>query len=192
MRNPFRTLSRAVGVLLALAAIAVAAAAAPAASANSGQPLRSSLTMNLEIYDAYLSQACGVEVFANVAFTEQRTVFPGQTPTSPARELTTYDGDIQWFVRASGKSYSDTLKSVLTISYPQGIELWSPARVTVVGRHGGTFPIGDAAPGTGVLVYDATVYAEDQGFPYWFVDGGPIQKVGLFDSTTQRICAALK
>jgi hypothetical protein len=190
MQDLLRQLARAFGVFVALAAVAVVAA--PGASAHGKPPLRSSLTMTLEIYDAYTSQACGQDVFANVTFTEQRNVFLGETTASPARELTTYDGDIQWFVRGTGKSYSDKLKSVLSISYPQGIELWAPARVTVVGRNGGTFPIGDSPAGTGLLVYDATVNAEDQGFPYWFVNGGPIAKLGTFDFTTQRICAALK
>jgi hypothetical protein len=148
--------------------------------------------MNLEIYDSYLSRACGLEVFANVGFTEVRNVFLGETTASPARELATYDGDIKWFVRESGKSYSDKLKSVLNISYPQGIELWAPARVTVIGRHGGTFPIGGGPAGTGVLVYDATVNAEDGGFPYWFVNGEAVARLGTFDFTTQRICAALR
>ena len=58
------------------------------------------------------------------------------------------------------------MASVLHISYPEGIELLKPARITVVGQHGGTFPIGGGPAGTGVLVYDATIYAELDGFPF--------------------------
>jgi hypothetical protein len=184
-----RTLTRALGVVLTLAAIAVAVA--PEASAHRNQPLRSTETFTLDIYDSYLSRACGVEVVATLEVTERRNVFLGADEAAPARELTTYDGDITWLARASGATYSDKLKSTLEIAYPQGIELWKPARVTVVGRNGGTFPIGGGPAGTGILVYDATVYAIDQGFPYWFVDGDPVHKLGLFDLTTRRICAAL-
>lgn len=185
----FRTLSRVLGVALTLAAIAVAAA--PAASARTSPPLRSTETFTLNIYDAYLSRACGVEVVATLTATEQRNVFPGADEASPAREITTYDGEITWLARASGATYSDKLKSVVTIAYPQGIEIGKPARVTVIGRNGGTFPIGGGPAGTGILVYEATVYASDQGFPYWFLNGDAVRSLGTFDLTARRICAAL-
>jgi hypothetical protein len=176
-------------VALVLAAIAVAAA--PGASARKNPPLRSTETFTLDIYDSYLSTACGVEVVANLTVTERRNVFLGADEASPASEITTYDGEITWLARASGATYSDKLKSTLTIAYPQGIELWKPARVAVVGRNGGTFPIGGGPAGTGLLVYDATVYASDQGFPYWFTESDPVYKLGFFDLATRRICAAL-
>ena len=121
-----RTLTRALGVVLTLAAIAVAVA--PEASAHRNQPLRSTETFTLDIYDSYLSRACGVEVVATLEVTERRNVFLGADEAAPARELTTYDGDITWLARASGATYSDKLKSTLEIAYPQGIELWKPAR----------------------------------------------------------------
>jgi hypothetical protein len=184
-----RTLCRVLGVALVLAAIAVAAA--PGASARKNPPLRSTETFTLNIYDSYLSQACGVEVVADLTATERRSVYLGATEGSPAAEITSYDGEITWQNRASGATYSDKLKSTLTIAYPEGIELWKPARVTVVGHNGGTFPIGGGPAGTGILVYDATVYASNEGFPYWFVGGEPIYKLGLFDLATRRICRAL-
>jgi hypothetical protein len=189
MHTVLRKLPRALGVLLALAAVAVVAV--PAAGAQRNQPLRSSLTMSLEIYDQYLSGACGVDVFADVDFTERRTVFPGADAASSAHELTTYDGTITWKTRGSANTYSSPLEVALTIVYPEGIDLFKPARVTVVGSNGATFPIGGGPAGTGILVYDATIYAEEQGFPYWFVNGDPISKLGTFDVTTKRICAAL-
>ena len=42
-----------------------------------------------------------------------------------------------------------------------------------------------------VRVYDATDYAEDQGFPYWFVNGEPVFQHGNFAWTTKRICDRL-
>ena len=72
----------------------------------------------------------------------------------------------------------------MRIDYPEGIELWKPARVTVTGLHGGTFPIGGGPAGKlGTLVYDATVYAtDDEGFPYWFTEGGPSSMSGNFEA----------
>ena len=184
LHNPFR---RTLALVLALAA--VAAVAAPVAAAHA--PLRSSEEVNLNIYDAYLSQQCGVEVVATLSGTEVRRIHRGHDAASPARELPTFDGEITWLARATGKSYTDRMSSVLHISYLEGIELFKPARVTVTGRHGGTFPIGGGPAGSGVLVYDATVYAEDQGFPYWFVDGDPIFQHGTFAWATKRICDRL-
>jgi hypothetical protein len=188
LSTSLRTLGRALSLLLALAVVAVAA---PAASAHGSAPLRSSEQVDLNIYDAYLSQQCGVEVVATLSGTERRTVYHGRDVASPAREVATFDGRITWLARESGKTVADRMWSVLHISYPEGIELWKPARVTVTGRHGGTFPIGGGPAGTGVLVYDATIYAEDQGFPYWFVEGDPTIQHGTFERTTQRICAQL-
>ena len=189
LHNPFRTPPRTLALLLTLAA--VAAVVAPIATAHGNPPLRSSQEVNLNMYDAYLSQQCGVEVVATLSGTEQRRIYRGDDPVSPARELTTFDGEITWLARMTGKSYADRMSSVLHIVYPEGIELWKPARVTVTGRHGGTFPIGGGTAGSGILRYDATVYAEDQGFPYWFVNGDAVFQRGNFARTTQRICAQL-
>jgi hypothetical protein len=189
LHNPFRTVSRMLALVLAVAA--VAAVMAPIATAQPKAPLRSSEEVNLNIYDAYLSEHCGVEVVATLSGTQVRRIYHGRDAASAARELTTFDGKITWLARASGRSYADRLTNVLHISYPEGIELFKPARVTVTGRHGGTFPIGGGPAGSGILVYDATVYAEDQGFPYWFVNGEPVIQHGTFASTTKRICDRL-
>jgi hypothetical protein len=187
--SPFQTAPRMLALVLALAA--VAAVLAPVAAARPNAPLRSSEEVDLNIYDAYLSQQCGVEVVATLSGTQERRIYRGRNETSPARELTTFDGKITWLARATGRSYADRMSSVLHISYPEGIELFKPARVTVTGRHGGTFPIGGGPAGSGILVYDATVYAEDRGFPYWFVDGDPIFQHGTFAWATKRICDRL-
>ena len=81
------------------------------ASAHKNPKLRFTETFTLNIYDAYLSNACGVEVVATLTATEERTVFPGADEDSPASERTTYDGDITWLAPASGATYSDELKS---------------------------------------------------------------------------------
>jgi hypothetical protein len=190
MHNPLRGRARTFALLLALAA--VVAVAAPAASANYTPPLRSSEEVSLEIYDAHLSQACDTEVFATLSGVYERKLVLGQAEGDAAYGVDTFAGQITWFSRTSGKSYSDGIRSKLQIQYPEGVELFAPARVTVTGRHGGTFPIGGGPAGYGVLVYDATVYAiDDQGFAYWFVNGDPISAGGNFDATAARICAAL-
>jgi hypothetical protein len=189
LHNPLRTAQRTLALILAL--VAAAAIATPVAAAHRSTPLRSSEDVNLNIYDAHLSRQCGLEVVATLSGTEVRRIYRGYDAASPVRELTTFDGKITWLARATGKSYTDRMSSVLHISYPQGIELFKPARVTVTGRHGGTFPIGGGPAGTGILVYDATVYAEDQGFPYWFVNGDAVVQRGTFSWTTRRICAQL-
>jgi len=187
--TPLRALHRM--LLLLLLAVVCASVAVPAASSHGTAPLRSTEKVELNIYDAYLSQHCGIEVVGTLSGVERRTVYRGREATSPAREVTTFDGRITWQNRATGATYSDRMASVLHIAYPEGIELFKPARITVVGQHGGTFPIGGGPAGTGVLVYDATVYAEADGFPYWFVEGDPVVQRGTFDWTTRRICARL-
>ena len=182
--------SRTITLLLAL--VALAAVLAPAAGAHDQAPLRTSERFTLNIYDSYLSVQCDQEVVATLSGVERRAIFRGRTATSPAYELTTFDGRITWEAPATGKTYSDRMASLLHISYPNGIELFEPARITVTGQHGGTFPIGGGPAGTGVLVYDATVYAlDDAGFPFWSVNGVPTFQRGTFDATARRICARL-
>ena len=60
IRRTFRTLA----LLLAVAAVASVAASA---TTGHGNPLRSSLKVNLDIYDAHLSQKCDTEVVATLA-----------------------------------------------------------------------------------------------------------------------------
>jgi hypothetical protein len=190
--SPFRALSRTVGLLLALAALAAVLAPAASAHGRAPAPIRTSETFELNIYDSHLSIQCDQEVVATLSGTERRTIYLGRTPTSPATELNTFDGRITWQAPATGKSYSDRMASVLHISYPQGIDLFNPARITVLGQHGGTFPIGGGPAGTGVLVYDATIYSlADDGSPYWSVDGDPVAQHGNFAQTAKRICARL-
>jgi len=182
-----RALVRDRAVLLAL--LAVAAVAAPAAAADRNGPIRTSLELELNIYDQYLTEACGTEVVADLSGLLEKKVVVGKTA---AHEVVTFNGQIRWIARNTGTSYSSSLVNRMQIEYPEGIELWKPARVTVIGRHGGTFPIGGGPAGKGTLVYDATVYAvDDEGFPYWFVEGDPISMSGNFERETQRICAAL-
>jgi hypothetical protein len=176
--NTLRAAARTLALWLTLAAVAAVAAAA--ATARGNPPLRSSEEVELNIYDAYLSQECGVEVVATLTGTEERRIHLGDYLASPARELATFDGEITWLARATGKSHADRMSSALHISYPEGIELGKPACVTVTGRHGATFPIGDGPAGSGILIYDGTVYAEDKGFPYWFVHGDAVFQHGTF------------
>jgi hypothetical protein len=95
-------------------------------------------------------------------------------------------------MRDTGNSYSSALVNRLRIDFPEGLDLFKPATIKVTGHHGGTFPIGGGPPGGGTLVYNGLVYAiDDDGIPYWAVEGDPISMGGNFDGTTRRICAAL-
>ena len=190
--NPLRALSRTVRLLLAL--VALAAVVAPAASAHGQAPaLRSSEKVELNIYDAYLSVACGVEVVATLSGTERRTIYRGRTATSPAHELTTFDGRITWQVAGHRQDVHATAwRACCTSPTRRASSSSSRPASRSTGQHGGTFPIGGGPAGTGVLVYDATVYAEADGFPYWFVNGDPTFQRGTFDATAKRICARLR
>ena len=84
------------------------------------------------------------------------TLYTGKRAGDAAYELDTFDGRITWLNRANGKTYSDAIRSAIHIKYPEGVELFKPARVTVTGLHGGTFPIGGGQAGLGVLVYSRT------------------------------------
>jgi hypothetical protein len=186
-------LSRILAALLAL--VAIAAVTAPTAAADRNRPLRTSLELQLDIFDPYLTEACGTEVTANLSGLLEKKVFVGNEDGAhgvAAHEIDTFRGEITWFAEDTGKSYSSALVNRLRIDYPEGIDLFAPARITVTGRHGGTFPIGGGPPGRGTLVYDAIIFAvDDEGFPYTFVTGDPISMSGNFERTTRRICAAL-
>jgi hypothetical protein len=176
-------------VLLALMAIAVVAA--PSAGANA-PPSRSFELPELEIFDLHLTTACGGDwVFANVTGTvDERLVL--NKDGSVNHEIESFHGRITWFKRNSDKSYSASLVNRVRIDYPEGVDLFKPAVITVTGHHGGTFPIGGGPPGGGTLVYNGFVYAvDDEGFTYWATEGAPISMSGNFDGWTRRICEAL-
>jgi hypothetical protein len=183
--------------VLLLAVLAIGAIAAPAASANSTPPLRSTLEMELEIFDLHLTTACGGEwVFADVSFVEERKLVFDADGVG-AREVATMDGEITWFTRDSGKSYTSKLVNKTEIEYPEGVDLFAPAKVTVTVYHGNTFPVGIGLPGRGTVTYDAFVIVggDADELPYWTVDGDPTSMNGRFAATlaenTARICAAL-
>jgi hypothetical protein len=194
-RGGLRLVPRIRVALLALVALAaVTALAAPAASANSTPPLRSTLAMDLEMFDLHVSTACDKWVFANVSFVEERKIIFEKDGS--AREVATVDGRIEWFTRDSGKSYSSKIVNKTVIDYPEGIDLFKPAKITVTVYHGNTFPVGDILPGRGTVAWDGLVYATtDEGIPFYFTEGPPVSMSGGFAAsmaeTTQRICAAL-
>jgi hypothetical protein len=181
-------------LLLALAVVAVAAVIAPTANAGPDRTFKHSFHLDeLNIYDPYLSQSCGFEVVGLVSGDFERKVELGKGGDVAARETSKFNGRITWIHRATGQSYSDKIENTSRIEYPQGIELWAPAHVTVTGSHGGTFPVGDGPPGSGKFEYDAVIYAtdEDNIFPYIFVDGEPTWTGRSFDRATEKVCAAL-
>jgi hypothetical protein len=176
--------------ILLLALVAVAAVAAPAATAT--PPVSDSLDLELELFDLSATTACGgIWVFANVeGVIERRLYFASDGSVS--HQIETFQGRIEWFTRDSGKSYSSALVNKVRIDFPEGTDLFKPAKITVTGMHGGVFPIGGGPAGTGTLHYDGFVYAsDDAGFQYWATDGGPTSMSGNFEATNRRICAAL-
>jgi hypothetical protein len=181
-------------VLLALGAVAVAAVLAPTANAAPDRKLEYSFHLDeLNIYDPYLTNACGFEVVGLVSGDFERKLELPKGKSVAARETSKFRGNMTWINRATGRSYSDKVENTSKIEYPQGIDLWLPAHVTVTGSHGGTFPVGDGPPGPGRFEYDAVIYATDweTGFPYIFVDGQPTWTGKSFDRATEKVCAAL-
>lgn len=176
--------------LLTLAALALAAVAVPAAGAEPA-PRPAQAEVEVELFDLHVSSACGSDVFAIVSAKLDTRI--QRDRSGAVRAMTeTLRGHITWFTRDTGKSYSSPLANVVHTEFPQGLEPQAPARITVVGLHGGTFPIGGGPPGAGVLVYDGTVVIADEDRPFVVADGSdPLAAFGNFASTTRRICAAL-
>ena len=75
--------------------------------ARTGQaPLRSSEQVELNIYDAHLSEACGQSRWSRPSPAPTADVYRGRDAASPALELPTFDGRITWLARATGKTYA--------------------------------------------------------------------------------------
>ena len=191
--NPLRALSRTVRLLLAL--VALAAVVAPAASAH-GQARAVAVVGEGGAEHLRRLPEPGVRQSRSsptLSGTERRTIYRGRTATSPAHELTTFDGRITWQVAGDRQVVHATAwRACCTSPTRRASSSSSRPASRSSGQHGGTFPIGGGPAGTGVLVYDATVYAEADGFPYWFVNGDPTFQRGTFDATAKRICARLR
>jgi hypothetical protein len=179
--------------VVVIALVAFAAVMAPTAGAEPNRVLTFSFEIeNGSIYDSALSRACGTTIVAGLSGVVERKVVLGKNGNVAAHETKTFDGQITWFNQAAGTSYTDKLKSTSRIEYPEGIDLFLPAHVTVTGRNGGTFPVAGGPPGTGKFEYDALIYAtDDEGFPYIFETSDPTWTGPSFDNATARICAAL-
>jgi hypothetical protein len=179
--------------IMLLALFAVAAVIVPTAGANPNAPVRSSFELpDLEIFDLHLTTACGgTRVFANVSGTVDRTLY-FDNDGNVDHAIEALHGRITWFTRGTGTSYSSSIVNRSRIDFPEGVDFFAPATITVTGHHGGTFPIGGGPPGGGTLKYNAFIYTiGDDGFPYTAVEGDPISMSGNFEGTTRRICEAL-
>ena len=178
--------------ILLLALVAVAALTAPTAVANPNAPIRDTFELpQLELFDLSTSTACDKDVFGIVAGTIDRSLHFGKDG-APSHQIEAFHGQIEWFTRGTGKSYSASMVNRVRIDFPEGLDLFAPATIRVNGHHGGVFPIGGGPAGGGTLVYDGFVYAiDDDGFAYWAVEGEPVSASGNFESTTRRICDAL-
>src|SRR5918996_404083 len=105
-------MNRLARILALLAAVAVIVPATASAASMHKKPLRSSLTIEeLNIYDAHLSQTCGIDVVATLSGKYDRTIWTGRRPTDAAFEIARFNGRIQWLNEANGKTYSDAMRS---------------------------------------------------------------------------------
>jgi hypothetical protein len=172
-----------------LAVLAVVALAAPAGATTASPSLPE---YEFEIFDLHLTTACGgTWVFANVSFTEDVKVHRDESGNVERLKITTR-GEIEWFTRGTGKSYTEELYNRTVVTFPEGVDYFKPARITVTGRNGGAFPIGGGPPGHGTLVYDGFIFGlDDEDVPYWTTEGDPVSAEGNFAKETARICAAL-
>ena len=174
--------------ILLLALVAFAAVAAPTASAT--PPVQDSLELELEIFDLSAATACDKDVFANVSGVFERRLYFA-SDGSVDHQVENFRGQITWFTRGTGKSYTSAIVNKTRIDFPEGVDLFKPVKITVTGMHGGVFPVGGGPAGTGTLVYDGFMYAQDDdGFVYAAVEGDPVAS-GNFEATNRRICAAL-
>jgi hypothetical protein len=177
--------------LLALAAVAVA----PTAGAQ--PPVRSTFELpELELFDLSTSTVCGADVFANVSGTVERRLYFDRDG-AVTHQIENFQGRITWFTRGTGKSYSSAIVNKVRIDFPEGADLFKPVRISVTGLHGGVFPLfidngGSGPAGSGTLVYDGFMYAQDdEGFVYWAAEGAPVSMSGNFEGAARRICNAV-
>lgn len=176
---------------LLLAVLAIAAVAVPAASAKPRPDDTAHLDIDLEIFDLATSTACNADVFANVSVSITSRLHRDRSGAVDSMDET-YRGKIQWFTRGTGKSYSSTIEALVHNEFPEGVDFFKPAKITVVGKNGGVFPIGGGPAGTGILRYNGFIYTVgDDDRPYVTTDGDPVWKLGDFALATKRICAAL-
>jgi hypothetical protein len=107
-------------------------------------------------------------------------------------QVDSFDGEITWRTD-DGSTHSSRIHSEMTIEFPDGIDFFKPARITVTGRHGAALLIGGAGPpGSGKLEYDGFIFSLDEdGFVSWAVEGDPTWMSGNFENEARRICAAL-
>jgi hypothetical protein len=172
--------------LLAVLAVVALAAPAGATTASSG-----GVDLELEIFDLHVTTACDGEwVFANVSGTYDQRAHRDRNGTLE-KLVETFRGEITWFTRGTGKSYTSRLDSKSVVTFPEGVDYFKPVRVEVTGTNAGSFPIGGGPPGYGKLVYDGFIYGIFDDVPYWTTEGDPVLAEGNFTKTTERICAAL-
>jgi hypothetical protein len=175
-------------LLLAL----LASAAMTASTAGAQRPLERSFELpEITSSDAHLSAACGVDVSASFSGVYEEKLFRGKDGAVD-HQVDSFDGRVTWSTEG-GNAYSSEINSKMTVEYPDGFDLFDPARVTVTGRNGGIVLIGGTPPpGSGTLVFDGFVFSiDEEGFALWAVEGDPIEASGNFEQMTERICAAL-
>jgi hypothetical protein len=164
---------------------------APAAGADA--PLRQSFTFSdLEFSDAYLSDACGMEIVSTVGGVFSVTLFVDRSAAFVAEVDTVTRGTITWTNPANSASVSSVMTGVSHAVYPDGVAVGNVARVTITGTNAGSLT-GVAPPGAGRIVVDAVIVAVDaDGVPITAFDTGDIvASSGNFDRATADLCDAL-
>jgi hypothetical protein len=180
--------------MAALAIVAVLAVIAPTANAGKDRTIRGSYTFqNLEVYDSYLTNACGFHVGAFVSGTLDGKLVLGTERHPEAHETLRFDGEIRWFAESTGKTYTDEAHNISRIDFPEGVDEYGlPAHVTVTGSHGGLFPVGDGPPGYGRFEYDAGfLTGGPDELPFVFATSEGTWDGKSFDRASEKICAKL-
>lgn len=176
--------------LLAAFAAAFAAIVVPSAAA-AGKPIHEEFTLSgVTFPDAYLSDACGTDVFDTVSGRLTGTLFPAG-PNSPAHEVDTLTGGTITYSSSTG-SVTRPLNGTSHTIYPEGVSVGAPAIVTINGVNSQAIT-GAAPPGSGQLVANATIlFIDDAGIPgTGFATSDIVSMNGNYAATTAEICAAL-
>jgi hypothetical protein len=175
------------------ASFAALLAFAFASNASASAPIHESVTLDSVTFpDAYLSAACGQAVLDTVSGRLTATLFSA-SGTTPAHEVDTLTGGtITYSSPSTGNSVTRPLNGTSQAVYPDGLAVGAPAIVTITGVNSQSIT-GEAPPGSGQLVADATILLiDDAGVPGTaFAPSDIVSLNGTYAASTAAICAAL-
>jgi hypothetical protein len=160
-------------------------------SAGASPPIHEEITLDgVTIPDAYLSDACGTDVFDTLSGRLTATLFPA-VGGAPAHEVDTLTGGTITYSSDTG-SVTRPLNGTGHAVYPDGIYVGAPAEATLNGVNFASIT-GVAPPGSGQIVANATiVFIDDLGVPATaFTTSDIVSMTGNYAATTAAICSAL-